>query len=234
MASASAASSTSHGRQDQPVGDQRFHETHRRPPGRACSDLTGRGADRSGRRSADASGRRRPPSVITVRCGPDASSARQRPDRVHHLNATQAPTATRATARRCGRLFPAAGPRGDPLGDPRVRCRCAHGQPRAERHPFGVDRRASKAARLGDRDGRSPRDAAKGPSELRVYGVESSGWAPVMARPRPGAAGGASGCGWWTGGNRQLVVLRAVRTRRRSGARPAGVADRPAARRSPG
>jgi hypothetical protein len=29
--------------QDQPVGDQRFHETHRRPPGRACSDLTGRG-----------------------------------------------------------------------------------------------------------------------------------------------------------------------------------------------
>jgi hypothetical protein len=28
--------------QDQPVGDQRFHETHRRPPGRACSELTGR------------------------------------------------------------------------------------------------------------------------------------------------------------------------------------------------
>ena len=120
--------------QDQPVGDQRFHETHRRPPGRACSELTGRGADRSGRRSAGASGRRRPPSVITVRCGPDASSARQRPDRVHHLNATQAPTATRATARRWGRLFPAAGPRGDPLGDLRVRCRCAHGQP-ARRTP---------------------------------------------------------------------------------------------------
>ena len=28
--------------QVQPVGDQRFHETHRRPPERACSELTGR------------------------------------------------------------------------------------------------------------------------------------------------------------------------------------------------
>jgi hypothetical protein len=29
----------------------------------------------------------------------------------------------------------------------------------------------------------------KGPSELRVYGVDSSGWAPAMSRPRPRAAG---------------------------------------------
>ena len=101
-------------------------------------------ADRSERRSAGASGRRRPPSLVTVRCGPAASSARQRPDRVHHLGAGPARHHS-PTARRCGRLFPAAGPRSAPLGDLPVRCRCAHGQPRAERHPSGVDRRASKA-----------------------------------------------------------------------------------------
>jgi hypothetical protein len=86
---------------------------------------------------------------------------------------TQAPTATRPTARRHSRLFPAAGPRGDPLGDLSVRCR-VRTVSRAECHPLGVERRAEseaspRLARLRDRDGCSPRDAAR--KAFRAAGV---------------------------------------------------------------
>ena len=118
----------------------------------------------------------------------------------------QAPTATRPTARRCGRLFL-----------PRARAairsvnrRCDAGVrtvSRAERHPFGVDVVCRRRPRLGGRDGRSPRDAVRKalPRCGRTVFTPQGGHRLWHARGRV-RSGGTSGCGWWAGGNHQLVA----------------------------